>query len=66
MHIFTGRAADHPIRDLSANVIMKERNGVDLCARLGDAPDPVVTQVPGAEFQVVSEAVVGESFAGSG
>ena len=45
---------------------MKERNGVDLCARLGDAPDPVVTQVPGAEFQVVSEAVVGESFAGSG
>src|SRR5207245_8290360 len=66
LHIFTGRGADHPVRDLSANVIMKERNGVDLCARLGNAPDPVVAQVPGAKFQVVSEAVVGESFAGSG
>src|SRR5439155_5974215 len=66
LHIFTGRASDHPVRDLSANVIMKERNGVDIGARLGNAPYPVVTQVPSAEFQIVSEAVVGESFAGSG
>src|SRR5215472_13078005 len=43
---------------------MKKRNCVLGCPGVGDSPNPVVAQVPSAEFQIVSEAVFRESLTG--
>jgi hypothetical protein len=55
--VLAGSSADHPIGDFSTHIVVKERQRINGCSGVGQAPDPVVAQVPGAVFEIIRKSM---------
>src|SRR5437588_12780136 len=65
LNILARSAAHHPICDFASDIIMKNGQRIFGSARIGNGPDPVAAQIPGAECEIVSKTIMSEPLVGN-
>ena len=65
LNILARSAAHHPICDFASDIIMKNGQRIFGSARIGNGPDPVAAQIPGAECEIVRKTILSEPLVGN-